>query len=195
MAFRQLRSVRALHTTPLARQSAAEITSDFLARLTADSNGRNAGQSQANTAARGMIGSVGLRHSASEDGRRQFRPNEFAEPHVFKESDLYPTQKPRPKAPLLGPSKRVAKQIDPFFIRKSNALDHSVNPLMSMAFIDSFGRIKGRNETGLTWRSQKMVGKMVRRARAMGVIPHWANRPAPGGLGERDFNRFRGSRN
>ncbi len=35
-----------------------------------------------------------------------------------------------------------------------------------------------------------MVGKMVRRARAMGVIPHWANRPATGGLGERDFNRI-----
>lgn len=78
MAFRQLRGVRALHTTPLARQSAAEITSDFLARLTADSNGPSRSQAQADNAARGMIGSVGLRHSASEDGRRQFRPNEVS---------------------------------------------------------------------------------------------------------------------
>lgn len=78
MALRQLRGVRALHTTPLARQSAAEITSDFLARLTADSNGPSRTQSQADNAARGMIGAVGLRHSASEDGRRQFRPNEVS---------------------------------------------------------------------------------------------------------------------
>lgn len=109
---------------------------------------------------------------------------------MYKESNLYPTEKTRPRPPLLGPSKKIAKQIDPFHIRKSNPLDHCVNPLMSLAFINQLGRIKGRNETGLTWRSQRMVGKMVRRARAMGVIPHWSNRPAPGGLGERDFNRF-----
>lgn len=109
---------------------------------------------------------------------------------MYKESNLYPADKIRPRPPLLGPSKKIAKQIDPFHIRKSNPLDHCVNPLMSLAFINQLGRIKGRNETGLTWRSQRMVGKMVRRARAMGVIPHWSNRPAPGGLGERDFNRF-----
>lgn len=77
MAFRQLRS-RALHTTPLARQSAAEITSDFLARLTADSNSPKGNKSQADNAARGMIGAVGLRHGASEDGRRPFRANEVS---------------------------------------------------------------------------------------------------------------------
>ncbi len=48
---------------------------------------------------------------------------------------------PRPRPPLLGPSKRIGKQIDPFYIRKANPLDHAVNPLMSRAFIDSIGRI------------------------------------------------------
>ncbi len=77
MAFRQLRGVRALHTTPLARQSASEITSDFLARLTSE-QAVNRGQSAADNAARSMIGSVGLRDNASEEGRRQFAPNEVS---------------------------------------------------------------------------------------------------------------------
>lgn len=116
---------------------------------------------------------------------------QFAEPHVYKETNLYNEERrPRPRHALLGPSKKIAKQIDPFWIRKANPLDHCINPLMSLSMVDQLGRIKGRSETGLTWRSQKMVGKMVRRARAMGVIPHWSNSPAPGGLGERDFNRW-----
>lgn len=58
---------------------------------------------------------------------------------------------------------------------------------MSYAFINQMGKIKSRAETGLTWKSQRLVGKMVRRARHMGVIPKWANMPRPGGLGDRDF--------
>jgi len=58
---------------------------------------------------------------------------------------------------------------------------------MSYAFINPMGKIKGRNETGLTWKSQRLVGKMVRRARAMGVIPRWNNRPSEGGLGVSEY--------
>jgi small subunit ribosomal protein S18 len=89
----------------------------------------------------------------------------------------------------MGPSTKVARQIDPFHIRQSNPLDHTLNPLMTFRFVNAFGKIRPRSETGLTWRSQRMVGKMVRRARAMGIVSRWTNLPRPGGLGEQDFNQ------
>jgi small subunit ribosomal protein S18 len=33
------------------------------------------------------------------------------------------------------------------------------------------GKILSRNKTNLTWKSQKSVGKAIRRARSMGIIP------------------------
>lgn len=60
---------------------------------------------------------------------------------------------------------------------------------MSYAFLNPMGMIKSRAQTGLTWKSQRRVGKMIRRARHMGIIPKWSNVPRPGGLGDRDFMR------
>lgn len=46
-----------------------------------------------------------------------------------------------------------------------------MNPVLLNEFVTEMGRIKGRNETKLTRRSQRFVGKAVRRARAMGIMP------------------------
>lgn len=96
---------------------------------------------------------------------------------------LYPEKKLAARPPLLGPPKRLAKQLDPFYITKTNPLDYVLNPHFSGAFTNQMGRIKPRAQTGLTWKSQRLVGKMVRRARAMGVISPWSNKPTPGGFG------------
>lgn len=58
---------------------------------------------------------------------------------------------------------------------------------MAGAFINPVGKILTRAETGLTWKSQRRAGKLVRRARAMGVISYFSKVPRPGGLGHRDF--------
>jgi ribosomal protein S18 len=108
-------------------------------------------------------------------------------PHTYEEASMYPEARRPARLPIMGPPNRVAKLIDPFHIRHSNPLEHAMNPLMCYKFINSMGKIKPRAETGLTWRSQRLVGKMVRRARAMGVIPRWDNRPRPGGLGDSDY--------
>jgi len=42
--------------------------------------------------------------------------------------------------------------------------------------VNQMGRIKTRAETGLTWKNQRKVGKLVRRARAMGLISQWTDR-------------------
>jgi small subunit ribosomal protein S18 len=44
---------------------------------------------------------------------------------------------------------------------------------MAGAFINPVGKILTRAETGLTWKSQRRAGKLVRRARAMGVISYF----------------------
>jgi hypothetical protein len=65
-----------------------------------------------------------------------------------------------------------------------------MNPLFSYAMVNEMGRIKARSETGLTKKSQHSVGKMVRRARGMGLICGFVNRASIGGLG--DTGRYRG---
>jgi small subunit ribosomal protein S18 len=50
-----------------------------------------------------------------------------------------------------------------------------MNPVFVSDFLTQMGKIKRRAETGLSWKSQRMVGKMVRRARGMGVISRWSN--------------------
>lgn len=108
-------------------------------------------------------------------------------PHNFASATLYPEEQHRIRRPLVGPVRKVAKQIDPFFLRGEDPLDHVMNPLMSYQFVNQLGMIKGREQTGLTWKSQRRVGKMVRRARHMGLIPKWTNQPRPGGLADRDW--------
>ena len=44
-------------------------------------------------------------------------------------------------------------------------------------FVTRMGRIKKRNETRLTWKNQRKLGKAVRRAKMMGIIPVLSKRP------------------
>ena len=97
-------------------------------------------------------------------------------PHEFHQSSLHPEGSPNPRQPLLGPPNKIAKQIDAFHLSSSDPLDHIFNPSMSRAFVNQMGRIKTRAETGLTWKNQRKVGKLVRRARAMGLISQWTDR-------------------
>jgi len=102
--------------------------------------------------------------------------NQIYPPHSFSSSSLNPPSTPNARQPLLGPPNKIAKQIDPFHTSQSDPLDHIFNPAMSRAFVNQMGRIRTRAETGLTWRNQRKVGKLVRRARAMGLISRWTDR-------------------
>ncbi|WVQ99681.1 ribosomal protein S18 [Kwoniella sp. CBS 9459] len=128
-----------------------------------------------------------------DDARRSFRAGNFTPPHSLTSSSLYPDQKPFARAPLLGPPRKIATKIDPFHLSKTSPTTHDMNPLFALSFVNQMGKIKGRAETGLTWKSQRKVGKLVRRARAMGLVSAWSNQPVPGGLaagGMGRFNRF-----
>lgn len=86
---------------------------------------------------------------------------------------------------LLGPRQSVAKAQDPFYITRTNPIDHALNPNFVLSFVNPLGRIKKRQETGLMRRTQRKVDKMVKRARGMGVIPVFTNVGSADGIGRR----------
>lgn len=83
----------------------------------------------------------------------------------------------RTRLPLLGPSKHEAMKTDPFHILSLNpskpslADDSYKNGAILSQYISEMGKILPRNITGLTRKSQRYVGKAIRRARAMGILP------------------------
>ena len=54
-------------------------------------------------------------------------------------------------------------QIDP--------LNEALNSRLLSHFVTDMGKIKPRSQTKLTWRSQRRLGKAIRRAKMMGIIP------------------------
>lgn len=79
--------------------------------------------------------------------------------------------------PLLGPPAAEAKEKDLLHQLKlrpghpSLHDDSYKNPVLLSSYVTEMGKIQKRSQTGLTWRSQREVGKAVRRARAMGLMP------------------------
>ncbi|KAI8907248.1 ribosomal protein S18 [Gorgonomyces haynaldii] len=51
-------------------------------------------------------------------------------------------------------------------------LKHYKNTALLSHFLTTMGQIKPRRETGLTLESQKRISKIVKRGRAMGLIPY-----------------------
>jgi small subunit ribosomal protein S18 len=88
---------------------------------------------------------------------------------------MYPVSKPLPRPPLLGPRAAEARKSDPFHILSVNPIDEVLNDDLVRRYVTQMGKIKTRADTALTWKNQRRVGKMVRRARAMGLISRWTN--------------------
>ncbi|PWN51456.1 hypothetical protein IE53DRAFT_386166 [Violaceomyces palustris] len=86
-------------------------------------------------------------------------------------------ERSRISRPLLGPTKKEAIQQDLIHFHglkpgKPSLHDDSYkNGSILSAFVTEMGKIMPRAQTGLTRKSQRNIGKAVRRARAMGIIP------------------------
>ncbi|KAB5595496.1 30S ribosomal protein [Ceratobasidium theobromae] len=103
---------------------------------------------------------------------------QFISPHhLTREHRIIRTERRR-KDPTLGPFRKHAEAIDAFRKLNIDPLDEFKNALLLKAFVTEMGKIQPRSKTGLTQRSQRRVGKAIRRARAMGLIPLW-NAPDP----------------
>lgn len=75
------------------------------------------------------------------------------------------------RVPRFGPGAKQAASKDAFLYLGIDPLKEAMNDALLSKFVTTMGKIKGRNETGLSRRSQRRVGKAVRRARAMGILP------------------------
>ncbi|PWN42675.1 hypothetical protein IE81DRAFT_323228 [Ceraceosorus guamensis] len=88
--------------------------------------------------------------------------------------------------PLLGPGRAEAELVDQLHKLQlrpghpSLADDSYKNPVLLMPYISDMGKIKRRALSRLTRRSQREVGKAIRRARAMGLVPIMSNQDSAG---------------
>ncbi|KAI5454467.1 hypothetical protein NCC49_003367 [Naganishia albida] len=122
-----------------------------------------------------QVGREALFSSTPSTPMETFRTGQLYNPIDLHKSKLFPAARRGAKPPLLGPSSAHARRSDPFHILDVNPIAESLNHKLVSAYVTQMGKIKTRAETGLTWKNQRRVGKMVRRARAMGLVSRWDN--------------------
>lgn len=81
------------------------------------------------------------------------------------------------KRPYLGPSAKESRRKDAFHQLGIDPLRESLNPALLSHFVTDMGRVLGRADTQLTWRSQRRLSKAIRRAKMMGIIPLHSKKP------------------
>jgi len=81
------------------------------------------------------------------------------------------------KRPYLGPPAKESRRKDVFHQLGIDPLRESFNPNLLSYFVTDMGRVAGRAETRLTWRSQRRLSKAIRRAKMMGIIPLHSKNP------------------
>ncbi|KAJ3739529.1 hypothetical protein DFH05DRAFT_1530314 [Lentinula detonsa] len=95
----------------------------------------------------------------------------FMQPHRLSYNSVL-KQRSRPLTRArVGPSRREAQYLDPFYRLGVDPLKQAMNPAMLIPFVSEMGKVYGRNVTGLTKKNQRKVGKAIRRAKMMGILP------------------------
>lgn len=175
--------VRSFATTASTRSALDELSSSIekLARARSESASSN-NPASASGSSPSASGSVHNPRSATPTRDRQtVSGRAFMNGHYYNPSTLsYDsiTQRPsRLARPLLGPTKKEAIQQDLIHINglkpgKPSLHDDSYKNAAILAnYVTEMGKIMGRSSTGLTRKSQRQIGKAVRRARSMGLLP------------------------
>ncbi|KAH7931240.1 hypothetical protein BV22DRAFT_1027469 [Leucogyrophana mollusca] len=107
--------------------------------------------------------------------RRKFAPSMFIRPHYWTREHRFKGPAPFPRRPLIGPGRRKARSQDVFYQLGIDPLHEAMNSTLLSAYVTEMGRIKHRTETGLTTKNQRRLGKAIRRAKMMGIIPWLSN--------------------
>lgn len=77
---------------------------------------------------------------------------------------------------MLGPGRAESEKHDIFRQLDIDPLHEVFNSHLLSNYVTDMGRIQKRSETQLTWRSQRKLGKAIRRAKQMGIIPMYSRR-------------------
>ncbi|KAI0677133.1 hypothetical protein C8Q78DRAFT_68746 [Trametes maxima] len=101
-----------------------------------------------------------------------FQPDRFVQPKNFtRDGYSQMTQRRYTKRPLLGPDALTSRYLDVLHQMHIDPLQECQNSRIMSQYVTTMGKIKGRAETNLTWKNQRRVGKAIRRAKMMGIIP------------------------
>jgi small subunit ribosomal protein S18 len=71
----------------------------------------------------------------------------------------------------VSPGSGIARYNDVFYQLDLDPLEECQNSYLLTGFVSDMGKIFGREKTGLTAKSQRKLGKAIRRAKQMGVMP------------------------
>ncbi|KAG6903489.1 hypothetical protein C0995_005512 [Termitomyces sp. Mi166 len=103
---------------------------------------------------------------------KKFKADGFVRPHDFTYKARFNAQPQyQTRRPTQGPPPSVARYNDIFYQFDIDPLDLSMEPSILSHYVSEMGKVYGRNITGLTSKSQRQLGKAIRRAKMMGVIP------------------------
>lgn len=91
-------------------------------------------------------------------------PNTLTYKHAFLKPKLF-------KRAVVAPGPSVTRNSDTFHQLKLDPRHFTSNSGVLQHFVTEMGKIKGRDQTGLTAKSQRLLGRTIRRAKMMGVIP------------------------
>ncbi|GAA5845019.1 hypothetical protein JCM3766R1_004850 [Sporobolomyces carnicolor] len=120
---------------------------------------------------------------------QHLKPGQVTSPQHLSPRHLLTPYLARPNFALaypLGPPTEFRHTHDPFARYGLDPLRDvsSLNPFWKAEFCTTMGKIKPRGKTGLQRKSQRRVGKSIRRARSMGLVPTFGV-SVPGQGGER----------
>ncbi|KAG8218637.1 hypothetical protein J3R82DRAFT_4301 [Butyriboletus roseoflavus] len=117
--------------------------------------------------------------------RRKFAPGLFVRPHYWSYKHRFQPRNSRTAPPLVAPGRKEALQYDIFRELGIDPLWETGNSTLLATFVSELGKIRPRTQTRLTTKTQRKLGKAIRRAKMMGVIPLFYNprmMPKPGQL-------------
>jgi len=66
----------------------------------------------------------------------------------------------------------ASAQVACHFNRVDIPRDFTANPVVLSEYLSEMGKIQGRAQTYLTAKNQRLLGKTIRRAKMMGIIPN-----------------------
>ncbi|KAN0097461.1 hypothetical protein V8E55_001907 [Tylopilus felleus] len=115
--------------------------------------------------------------------RRKFAAGQFIRPHYWTYQHRFQPKNIRTAPPLVAPSRKEACQHDVFRELGIDPLWETSNSTLLASFVTELSKIRPRTHTRLTTKTQRRLGKAIRRAKMMGVIPLFYNPrmiPKPG---------------
>jgi small subunit ribosomal protein S18 len=71
----------------------------------------------------------------------------------------------------VAPGPEITRHRDTFHQFDLDPRHFTNNPAVLSHFLTEMGKIKSRDQTGLTLKSQRLIGRTIRRSKMMGIIP------------------------